>query len=277
MSGQGNVKGREELLAALQARLDRVAAIEDASPALGSDALDEARQLAVVLRDDDGDMRARYLLGWLYSYRYRALPGGQRAHDLNTAITMFTPCFIAGAAGLLSAPQPSGADLAIPAANARLQQALQTPEHGLSSAAADLWKRILDAAPVTLPDWATYLSNLGNELRVRSQRTDAQVDLDAAIGAGRAAVEITPAGHSNKAERLNKLGSALRDRFERTGAQADAEAAIATFETAVKAAPGDHPDRAIYLNSLGNALKDRAQLTGVVGRVVCTWFGSSLC
>jgi hypothetical protein len=70
---------------------------------LGPRALADARRLAGILEDDDGDLQARHALGWLHWYRYQALPQGQDRQDLDAAIAMFTPCFVAGADGL---PEP---------------------------------------------------------------------------------------------------------------------------------------------------------------------------
>jgi hypothetical protein len=63
-------------------------------------ALAEAQQLADVLEDDDGDLEARYVLGWVHFYRCQALPQGQDRQDPAPAIEMFIPCFVAGIEGL---------------------------------------------------------------------------------------------------------------------------------------------------------------------------------
>jgi hypothetical protein len=92
---------RDELAAAVSARLERVAAIRDPSPVPESAALAEAGRLMALLHD--GDLPAGHLLGWLHWYRYQALPDGEDRDDLTATLTMFTPCLIAGAAPL---PEP---------------------------------------------------------------------------------------------------------------------------------------------------------------------------
>ena len=82
---------REQLLTALKARLDQVAAAQDPAPALEPEALDEAHRLAGLLRDDDADIEARFTLGWFHWYRYLALPEDPDGDVLQEAIQALTP------------------------------------------------------------------------------------------------------------------------------------------------------------------------------------------
>ena len=54
---------REQLLLALQARLDQVTAARDWSAVVVPGAAQEALQLTRLLREDDGDLHARRVLG----------------------------------------------------------------------------------------------------------------------------------------------------------------------------------------------------------------------
>ncbi|MGH3374461.1 MAG: tetratricopeptide repeat protein, partial [Actinoallomurus sp.] len=255
---------REGLRAAVQARLRQVITTRDLSPVLETAALVEARRLAEILHDGADDVPIRYLLGWLHWYRYQALPEGQDRQDLDTAIGMFTPCFLAGIAdqNLPEPLLPLLADRAVPTATALLQQALGSADQAVLSATTQLWQHILTATPTDHPNRAGHLNDLGIALRARFERTGAQTDLDSAIGFGREAVGATPTGHPDRAGRLSNLGIALRARFERTGAQTDLDTAIGFGREAVEATPTGHPNRPAYLSNLGNALRIRFGRTG---------------
>ena len=67
----------------------------------------------------------------------------------------------------------------------------------------------MDATPAGHPNLAGRLSNLGNALVRRFERTGDTADLDAAIDAGRQAVAASPAGHPNLATMLANLGNAF--------------------------------------------------------------------
>ena len=78
-------------------------------------------------------------------------------------------------------------------------------------AAIDNLRAAVAAIPPGHPNRAMCLSNLGNALRVRFERTGDQADLDAAVEAGRAAVATTPPDHPDRAGRLSNLSNALQD------------------------------------------------------------------
>ncbi len=92
------------------------------------------------------------------------------------------------------------------------------------------------------------LSNLGNALQARFERTGQLADLDEAITLFRDAVAATPVGHPERPGRLSNLGAALRTRFGRTGQLADLDQAITARQEAVAAIPADHPDRPVILS-----------------------------
>src|SRR5947209_12474609 len=102
---QGNVPGpewamtRNQLRASVIARLQRIHAAQDPALALEFGALDDAQRLAEILHEDDGDVEARYALGWLHWYGYLALPEGHDEEHLHKAIQFLTPCFVVGVEG----------------------------------------------------------------------------------------------------------------------------------------------------------------------------------
>jgi hypothetical protein len=73
---------RDQLLAVVTARLERIETARDVALVLEPAALEEARRLedAQRLTGADADDEAHYVLGWFHWYRYRALPEGQD-HD----------------------------------------------------------------------------------------------------------------------------------------------------------------------------------------------------
>ena len=66
---------REGRLAAVQARLERVAATRDLSPVLEPDALVEAQRLLEVAGDEADGLQAINLVGWLHWYRHHCRLG----------------------------------------------------------------------------------------------------------------------------------------------------------------------------------------------------------
>jgi tetratricopeptide (TPR) repeat protein len=251
----------EERLAALRARLRRIADTGDPSPALEPQALTEARQLTELLHADSDDLAVRYALGWHHFHRYLALPDNQGSTDLVAAVEAFMPCFIAGTSGL---PEPlllRLADTAMPQASRLLRQALDSAAPDLLSAAVDLWQRSVRVTPADHPYRATRLNDLGIALRIRFERSGDPTDLDQAIANAQEAVRTTPADHPNP-KRLNNLGIALRIRFERSGDPTDLDQAVANTQEAVRTTPADHPDRAGYLSTLGDALRVRFGRSG---------------
>ncbi|MEV5750751.1 CHAT domain-containing protein [Actinoallomurus sp. NPDC052308] len=256
---------REELRTGVGALLQQVVSAQDLSPVLERDALRRATRLTQLLRDDDGDLQSRYLLGWLHWYRYQALPDGQDQQDLAAAVGMLTPCFVADTAGLPEPLLPVLAHQATPTAEALLEYALGSGDQSVLDSAAGLWQRILAAAPADHPNRVAILANLASALQARFLRTATPADLDTAIDALRQAVETLPADHPYRGGMLSNLGNGLRLRFWRTGAPADLDTAIDTLRQAANLTPGDHPYRAGILANLGNALQARYGHTGALG------------
>ncbi|WP_447035812.1 tetratricopeptide repeat protein [Streptomyces sp. DSM 118878] len=255
---------REDLLAALRARLQHAQDGQDVSSLLEPATLAEAERLTELL--DDQDVEARYFLGWLHWYRYRALPEGRDQEDLDTAVAMSTFCFVHDISDeVLPEPLlPYLADGAASTAVAMLQRILGPAEPADITVTIRLWQHILTHTPAGHPDRAGRLNNLGLALQTRFERSGAVADLDAAVDVAHQAVDTTPAGHPDRAGRLSNLGGTLQTRFERSGAVADLDAAIDAAYQAVDTTPTGHPDRAAMLNNLGLALRIRFERSGAV-------------
>ncbi|MFD7003807.1 CHAT domain-containing protein [Streptomyces mirabilis] len=251
---------RDERLAAVRARLQRINESRDLSPVLQPEALREARELAE--NHGAADLEARFTLGWFHWYRYHALPDGEDQAALTAAVEAFTQCFAAGIAGLPEPLLPLLADAAAPMATHMFQSALVSPDTDRLSVATDLWQRIVQATPADHPDRARRLSNLGTALETRFGRTGMLGDLDAAIDHLRNAVAITPADHHDRPTMLSNLGTALETRFGRVGMLGDLDAAIDHLRNAVAITPADHPNRPTMLSNLGSALRARFGRTG---------------
>ncbi|QHY98253.1 CHAT domain protein [Streptomyces sp. S4.7] len=261
----------EERLAAVQARLKRIADTGDPSPALEPQALIEARMVAELLSGDIRDPRnipVCYALGWLHFHRYTALPDSQRDWDLDAAMDAFTPCFLAGTSGL---PEPLLPLLANRAATwsamegaverafvpARRQSDLDKTINSLQTVIRDL--------PADHPDRAVHLANLGASLSIRFGRTRDVADLDSAVSATQAAVDAMLASHPDRAKCLSNLAVMLQARFKQAGDVEDLSRAVTIRQEAVQATPVDHPARAERLGNLGAVLQIRFERAGDVG------------
>jgi CHAT domain-containing protein/tetratricopeptide repeat protein len=257
------VTERADLLMSLTARLQRATSARDPAPILDPVALEAARRLAELIRDDDdADVAALHTLGWFHWYRYQALPSGVNRPDLEAAIQLLTPCFLLGTPNLPEALRPMLADKAEPPAHAMLRSAHDSPDARLIAGALDLWQRIVAATPVRHPGRVNRVANLGNAFRIKYDRTGQLSDLDSSIRALQEAVAALPAGHPYRSPVLSNLGGSLLAKFERTGALSDLDAAIRTAREAVDTSAPDDPGRGGRLSNLGNALRTRFDRTG---------------
>jgi len=255
---------RQKRLAAVRARLQRVAETGDLSLAVEPKALTEARRLVATFRHDEQDLEAFHVLGWLYWFRYQALPEGEDQADLSIAVGMLAPCFMAGADDLPEPLLPLLAEAAVPVAVDLRRQIATSTDPDLISATVYVWQRILDVTPADHPDRAVNMFNLGGVLRARFERTGQLADMSAAIDAFRAAAEATPVDNPRWVA-STFLGGVLHvSRFERTGDTAVLDTAIDMFRTAAEAAPANGPDHAGMLAYLGNALRVRFDSTGSI-------------
>ncbi|MET9735072.1 CHAT domain-containing protein [Streptomyces sp. NPDC006458] len=252
--------GKRDLwVEAIEARLDRVDidTEQGLAPVLEPDALKEARQLAGILRDDDGDLESRYVLGWLHMYRYWALPDAEGSQEALAALDWFTDCFVAHIDGLPEVLLPHLAQRAGPIAVALLREAARDRSPETVEPALRLWERMLRALPSDHEDSSRVLNNLGLLLRFRYDYTEAEADLDRAIDAAEEATRTSPLDRPERPGYFSNLGAVLEARFERTGVRGDLDAAVRASAAAVDMTPVGDPDRPMYLTNLGSTLRRR--------------------
>jgi hypothetical protein len=113
------------------------------------------------------------------------------------------------------------------------------------------------------------LSNLGNLLDMRFERTGSIDDPNRAVDVASSAVDAMPQDHPDRAAILNNLGNTLGRRFQQTGSIDDLNRAVDVASSAVDATPQDHPDRAGRLSNLGNWLGRRFKQTGSIDDLNC--------
>lgn len=125
--------------------------------------------------------------------------------------------------------------------------------------AITLSRRVVEIASADHPEWAMFLSNLGNALGSRFDRLGSMTDLDEAIIFGHHAIEAAPAGHPGLSSYRSNLGYRLLIRFIQIGDLADLDNAVAVSRQAVDATPAGHPALAARLVGLGAALYARSK------------------
>ena len=252
---------REELLTAIKLRLRLCAEEEGLSAVLEQGALEEAHELAGLLDEDDTPIRL--LLGALHLGRAAGVPESQRDAELETALAMFTPCFIAG-----TEPQPPAeilaacAQRAAPSAVDLLRKVQSSPDEELVFSAVRLWQRIVDATARDDPTWAASQTYLGIARQAEFFLTGRPGALESAIDAAQAAVDATPPGDPARGAFLGNLGLFRLERFDITGRVSDLDAAIAAMRAALDGAPHGDSNLAALWSSLAAGLRGRAERTG---------------
>ncbi|GKQ37457.1 CHAT domain-containing protein [Streptomyces sp. A012304] len=254
---------REEALAAVEARLQRIRDTGDVSLALQPQAGAEMGQLLELLQSSAPlDLPVRHAVGWMWYFESLSMPNELGRVMQAAAVTVLIPCFLVGVDDLPEPLLPQLADAAEPYATVLFSQEPVSTDPGLLDSDVDLWERIVLATPVGHPNWAERRSQLGTVLLARFECTGDLADLNAAITALREAVQATPIDHPDRAHYLSGLGITLRARYERTGDPADLNAAITALRDAVQAIPVGHPHRTAPLSDLGAALGAQYERTG---------------
>lgn len=261
-TGVGLVGQRDELLAAVRARVERAAATGDSSAVLAATARAEAHRLARCIDADSRDVQAAYALGRLHYLRAQALPPAVAQQDRGLAIRYFTRCFIAGMDGLPKPLLASLAEQAAPAAKAHLLRVSGSSDPAALTSAVTLWRRIAHSVPEGHAQHVGYLSLFATALHERYECTRDPKDLDEAIDASRTMVRGTLQDHRNHAGCLSNLGSLLQARSVHTEDPGDLDEAVEMSRAAVRAAPAGHADRAACLSNLGIALQERWRRRG---------------
>ncbi|RMI36430.1 hypothetical protein EBN88_21485, partial [Streptomyces triticirhizae] len=258
---------RDQLLAALGARLERIAG-EDFTPVLEPEAAAEARRLAAVLDADDG--LGHLPLGWFHWARALALPREQAPPEAEAALAAFATYFphvdgapdpANGTYGMPGELVPAVVDAAAPRAVRLAEELAAAPEPGRAHRAVALWLRLVEATPADHPARATRLATLAAVLRERFQLLGDWADLEAAVELGRDAVADTPEDAPHRAAVLSTLGASLLDRDERFGAADDLFEAVTLLSEAA-GADADARQTAATLANLGGALRRRFLAAG---------------
>jgi tetratricopeptide (TPR) repeat protein len=245
----------EELLARLRASMKAIC--ESDSPQLAIDAVTlSAAQRIESLLPCEGDLDARFTLGWLHWHMSRLSPPDAVSEHVEAAIGFLTPCFVAGLRELPEDIRPQVAERAVPVLRQMLQTAMRAPAVIPLSEAIDLGHAILAAIPDGHPMRSAIYSNNGGALRARFLLTGATADLDASVEAQRAALRLA-VGSKQEFARLANLASSLTTRFERYGEVADLDAAVDAAKSAEELAPEDDPLQSGVLFILSEALTAR--------------------
>lgn len=255
---------REQLHAAVLARLERATPENNFAPAVEPAALDEIRLLGAALAevDEDVDLEGRYLLAWLHLYRSYARPAGEKQQDYEMAVLLFAQYFIAGRDDIPGSLLPAVAGRAAATATKLIKEAEGSLDQQVAATAAGLWRRIVSATADDDPARAGRLSSMGLALLLGYQRAGDPADLNAAVEALGKALDATAVADAVRAGRLSDLGVALLTRFDRTEEREDLDNAIRLTGDAVETAAADDPDRAMYLSNHAAALKNRFDWTG---------------
>ncbi|TDB88973.1 CHAT domain-containing protein [Actinomadura sp. KC216] len=233
------------------------------TPVLERAADKEARRLASLLHDDDGDSRSRTLLGWFFWYRAQAGRGRRMVQDRDNALVLFLGAF------LLDAPVDelpeevlaAVADQAMPLGDQLFDQVQAVPDPEAIIALVALRERILAATPAGDRLRGIRVSHLGVALRTRFERTGSLDDLTAAIDHLRRAIPLVQ-DPVHRAWAQSNLGVALQMLFGQTDRIADLTEAIDLATEAIDAVPAQDFNGPGWQSNLGLALLQRFEHTG---------------
>jgi hypothetical protein len=214
-------------IAALAARIRRLAEAGDFAAVLEPSALYETTQLWEATRPADSDLHAMpsdglTVLAYLQLLRYQLAPGENGLNDLHTALRLF-------------------AVLAVRAPD-------RVPDDIRNVLAAGHSAKTGDADEFTM-DWALVIS--------KYQKPRPLEAVDVAVTAFWGATAVTNPGSRDHALYQAELAGAFVTRFERYGDASDLDAAIDAGWRAVSASPPGEPELARYLSSLGASLSRR--------------------
>ncbi|MFI7293644.1 CHAT domain-containing protein [Streptomyces sp. NPDC050121] len=250
---------RVDPAAAVAARVRRFETESDLSAVLEPEALADARRLAEALRDSEvGEPRTT--LGSLYWYRSWALQREGRPNDeeIEAAVQVLVPCFVAGGIPLPELLLPLLARAAVPAALAMLQEMREEAGPDLRAVVPGLWGRIVEATPPMVSASRAFgLAKLSEALLLRFKKEGVKPDLEAAITAAREAVQRVSSEDPSRARYLHALGEALQARHQDTDDRNPLGEAVTVFRQAVLTAHPDDPGQVMYRAHLADSLLEQ--------------------
>ncbi|MER7468418.1 CHAT domain-containing protein [Streptomyces sp. NPDC097981] len=254
---------RDELRAAVWARVQQLVDTGDSAAVLATAGHDEAYRLARHVAANRSDLDGAFTLGWFYYCRAASLPPTEAEEDRKAAIRYLTACFIVGMRRLPHLLLPAIAENAAPTAKDLLSRmSLPDADPEFVASVVELWRRVAHGVPADHPDYVMYLSDLGTALQKQYERTGELSLLDEGVEAGYAAFRATSWDHPGYVATLSNLGFTLQERFDRAGKLTDLDAAVLVGRAAAQAAGDGSPHVAACLTMLGSALGRRFIRTG---------------
>jgi hypothetical protein len=163
------------------AAVDEAIAGDEPGLLMGSRLLARAGTLRSLLRDGDGDAESRLALSMLHLCRYWFLPDGQGEEDLNRAIEMALPLFVAGVNAIPEQLLPFLADAVEGYAEDLLGEALDAGDPEVLADAAALWERIVTATADDDPSRARREARLAYSRVLLFQQSQDLADIRSAF------------------------------------------------------------------------------------------------
>ncbi|MET8279214.1 CHAT domain-containing protein [Micromonospora sp. NPDC005174] len=281
---------RPDPVGRLRDRLDRFAATGDPRAVLDSGAIRDAEAVVDLVTETPTDRplpervaEGVSLLAGLHWYRYRLLPAGEAADDLDQALRLtefllrFAPervpppllALLRAQHAPGGSPRPARAATAVrdDASNARYVEAVllmaaaeNSRDYRTADQAEALLRQALAGTPAGAPERLHYLSALGRVHRDQFQHLGRRRALAAAVEAHRESLEATGVGDPERPVRLFNLGNVLGDTYEVDRDPAALDESITALRDAVRTAAPGAPVRTMARMNLGQRLRDRWRL-----------------
>ena len=251
---------REELVAAIRARVDEVTASGNPAAVLSDAAQEEAYRLALLGWSGDPSERGEMcVLGWMYHYRSLAHPPALAAEERDAAASCFIPSYTVGDGGMPPSLLPFIAKEALPLATELLVRGSDTIAD--LTFVVSVLQRIAHDIPGNDPDVVHALVCLSAALMQRYTHTGQVADAHQAVEAARAAVRHTTDGEPRRMS-LRALSEALLELSGHTEDPSHLDEAVEAGRAAARALAEGDPAGAAVLTNLGLALQSRFRRRG---------------
>jgi tetratricopeptide (TPR) repeat protein len=250
----------QDPLQAVIGRIARFNQTNDPAHILSPAAVSEADALA---RDGVNDFNALMTLGMFHWYRYRVLPAGADAADLDAALVSYGRVLRAIPPPLLPVLLERQSPGSVPAQpepahfESLLADAARTQDHETFGHGIEALRRSIASLSADDPAAVYFHELLGRALRTRFQRSRDMNDLEDCITSLRTALAAGPADDPGRPDVQAGLASSLRDRYELTGVPRDLDEAIELSEGVFRMLAPDDARAAATAADLGNALRKR--------------------